>query len=88
MNTETHIEGGTRRRLLLQRLVLIAGATAIMLGMMVGAAESAHATTASCSDGRCIVRLSKAETAALGEGHAPPLPAAAPLQLKENPPRR
>lgn len=51
-------------------------------GHCVGSATTAEAATASCNDGRCIVRLSKAETVALGQGRAPALPAAAPWQLK------
>ena len=65
-----------------QKMVLLAAAVAIMVGMIVGSAGTADAATASCGDGRCTVRLTKAETVALGQGRIPALPAAAPWQLR------
>lgn len=57
-------------------------ALAVLVGAAVGTAAPSHATTGGCRDGRCTVYLSKAETRALSEGKVPPLPAAAPWQIK------
>ncbi|MFJ6653508.1 hypothetical protein ACIQLJ_11995 [Microbacterium sp. NPDC091313] len=69
-----------------RRLPLLATAviaTAITLGSLVaGPAASASAATASCSGGTCTVYLTKAETAALGNGRVPAAPSyvAGPLR--------
>ncbi|MFV3116749.1 hypothetical protein [Gordonia amicalis] len=79
MNESSRREGNRKAP---QRLILMIAALAVMLGGWASAAPSADAATASCGDGRCIVRLSKAETVALGQGRVPAVPAATPWQLR------
>lgn len=56
------------------RLTMFAVAIAIVFGVALTAAGTAEATTTRCSDGRCVVYLSKQETRDLGQGRAPRLP--------------
>lgn len=63
------------------RLTMFAVAIAIVLGAALAAAGTADATTTRCSDGRCVVYLSKQETRDLGQGRAPRLPGGMPWQI-------
>ncbi|MFF0544128.1 hypothetical protein ACFYTF_14960 [Nocardia thailandica] len=55
--------------------------TALAGGGLFAGSGSANAVTTECADGRCVIRLSKAETRELGEGRAPKLPPGLPWQL-------
>lgn len=73
---------GSMRRRLQQFVALMVAILAVALGVMSTSTATANAATTQCGNGRCVVYLSKSETAALAKGRAPALPASAPWQIK------
>ncbi len=65
----------------MQRLMLLMVATAVLLGAVLAGTGTAQAVTTKCADGRCIIYLNKEETRQLGQGKAPKLPKGLPWQI-------
>ena len=67
----------------LRRFAIVAVLAALLsAGLVTTAPAKAEAVTGSCSNGRCIVKLSNAETRSLGDGRAVSIPAWVPGPLR------
>ncbi|MFT4288347.1 hypothetical protein [Nocardioides sp.] len=63
-------------------IVLAILATLFSVGLLVMAPPKAEAVTGNCSNGRCTVKLNKAETKAMGQGRGIKTPAWVPGPLR------